>query len=196
MTYLALIRHGATEWNRKGLIQGHTDISLDDGGRAEVAGWTIPAELAGFHWISSPFERALETAEILSGVRPPTDARLGEMAWGDWEGRTLADLRAELGEEMAAREAKGLDFKAPGGESPREVQIRVQPLLAEIFAAGEDTVAVCHKGVIRAIYALAADWNMLGKPPEKLRNGCVQVFTLDETGHPSPHRLNLEMNGS
>ncbi len=186
MTYLALIRHGATEWNRKGLIQGHTDISLDDGGRAEVAGWTIPAELAGFHWISSPFERALETAEILSGVRPPTDARLGEMAWGDWEGRTLADLRAELGEEMAAREAKGLDFKAPGGESPREVQIRVQPLLAEIFAAGEATVAVCHKGVIRAIYALAADWNMLGKPPEKLRNGW----------HPSPHRLNLEMNGS
>lgn len=193
MTLLALIRHADTEWNRRGLIQGSSDIALDTDGRAEAGAWKLPPELEGFAWIASPLKRAHETATILCGRAPPTDLRLVEMAWGIWEGRTIPDLRAELGNLMTAWEAKGLDFQAPEGESPRGVQERVRPLLAEIAARGQPTVAVCHRGVMRAIYALATGWDMTSKSPEKLLEPCVHIFALDPEGRPSVHKLNLPL---
>src|SRR3546814_19659201 len=71
---------------------------------------------------------------------------------------------------MAAAEALGLDLRPPGGESPRQVQDRLKPWLAERSSCGRDTIAVTHKGVIRALYALACGWDMTGPPPDKLRD--------------------------
>lgn len=193
MTLLVLIRHGATQWNLDKLVQGHSDVPLSDPGRAEVARWRVPEAYRSFDWISSPLQRARETAEILRGEPVPVDHRLKEMNWAAWEGRTLDDLRAEIGHLMAAWEAKGLDFRAPGGESPREVQTRVLPLLAERARADAPTVAVCHRGVIRAIYALAIAWDMKSKAPKRLADGCAQVFTLAEDGMPSVHTLDLPL---
>jgi probable phosphoglycerate mutase len=113
------------------------------------------------------------------------------MDWGTWEGRTLAELRAEVGPVMAQREAAGLDFKPPGGESPREVQARLQPLLAEIAASGRPVGAITHKGVIRALLALATSWDMRGKAPVRLNWRAVHLFALDGDGKPTPLRLNL-----
>ena len=48
MTLLALIRHGPTEWNENGLVQGRSDIPLSDRGRAKVTQWRLPDMLAGF----------------------------------------------------------------------------------------------------------------------------------------------------
>ena len=115
------------------------------------------------------------------------------MNWGDWEGSVLDELRQKFGDLMAAWEAKGLDFKSPNGESPREVQNRLTPLLNEISKGGEDTLAVCHKGVIRAIYAMAENWDMKSKPKQKLRDGCLHVFELDNHGHPNISELNVNM---
>ncbi len=195
MTLLALIRHGPTEWNENGLVQGRSDIPLSDRGRAKVTQWRLPDMLAGFDWVASPLSRAQETARILSGGPVPGDDRLVEMDWAVWEGRTLPDLRAELGDLMTAWEAKGLDFRAPGGESPREVQARLRPFLAERAAADRPTVAVCHRGVIRAVYALAIDWDMTHKPPRRLADSTVQLFRLGEDGMPSVHALDLPLTG-
>jgi broad specificity phosphatase PhoE len=192
MTLVAFIRHGDTDWNRRGLIQGHSDIELDDLGRAAVGSWTVPADLAGFDWLASPLKRAHQTARILCGMDCATDPRLVEMSWGDWEGRTIPDLRAELGDLMKAWEAKGLDFQGPDGESPRMVQDRVKPLLAELAGRARPTVIVCHRGVIRAIYALATGWDMVGKI-ERPKDDCAHLFKLDESGLPSVHRLNLPL---
>lgn len=193
MTLIAFIRHGDTAWNRDGLVQGSTDIPLDVTGNREVRNWNLPGEISDFNWLSSPLRRAIQTAEILCGYTPPTDERLTEMAWGEWEGRTLPDLRAELGDLMTAWEAKGLDFHGPGGESPRDVQLRTAPLLAEIAERGVPTVAVCHRGVVRAIYARAIGWNMVDKPPEKLRDDRVHLFELDPDGGPHVAQLNVPM---
>jgi len=190
---LALIRHGTTDWNRRKIVQGKTDIPLDELGREEVAGWSLAPAFKVYKWISSPLSRATTTAFILSGEKPRTDKRLTEMSWGEWEGRVLDELRQELGDLMAVREAKGLDFKGPDGESPREVQCRVMPLLKEIASSGDDTLAVCHKGVIRAIFAMADSWNMVDKPKHKLRDGCLQLFELDACGHPKISQLNIDM---
>ena len=89
---------------------------------------------------------------------------------------------------MAAWEARGLDFQAPGGESPRDVQARLRPFLRDRATSGRPTVAVCHKGIIRAIYALAADWDMTCKPPVKLKDNCVHVFTLHSDGRTNYER--------
>jgi len=193
MTLFAVIRHGPTPWNETGIVQGRSDIPLSEAGRRLVGGWRLPEELDGFTWISSPLCRAVETATILSGQAPVTDPRLVEMDWAEWEGMNLPDLRLQLGNLMKAWEAKGLDFRAPGGESPRDVQDRLRPLLAARAEQGGATVAVCHKGVIRALYALAVSWDMTDKPPEKLRDDCVHLFTLAPDGMPSPHRLNLPL---
>ena len=184
MTRLILIRHGPTEWNALHRLQGHTDMPLSPEGRARVENWILPEEFRACRWLASPLARAVETATILLGREPPTDERLKEMSWGRWEGYTVQDLRAELGDAMRENEMQALDFQPPGGESPRQVQTRLWPLLKEIAEAGEPVGAVTHRGVMRAVYAEAVGWTMLGKPPHRLEDGCAQVFELNDDGRP------------
>jgi broad specificity phosphatase PhoE len=157
-----------------------------------VASWRLPPELAGGAWLTSPLGRAVETAEIL-GLAARRDARLIEMAWGDWEGMTLAELAARPDAALAAREAAGLDLAPPGGESPRQVQARLRPLLAEIARGGASVGAVSHKGVIRALFALASGWDMLGKAPVRLDWQAAHLFRLDRHGNPAVERLNISL---
>jgi probable phosphoglycerate mutase len=194
MTLLAVVRHGPTEWNATGRVQGRTDVPLSPSGMEEVRRWVLPPEVDGFSWVSSPLVRTVETARILlHGGDIKRDSRLIEMDWAIWEGTTLTSLRAELGDLMRAWEAKGLDFRAPAGESPRDVQARIAPFLAEVAGRGEATVAVTHKGVIRALYALATGWDMTGSPPHKLHDSSVHLFRLAADGRPAPDRLNISL---
>jgi probable phosphoglycerate mutase len=170
-----LIRHGPTEWNADGRIQGRADPGLSAQGRAAVATWRLPAPWAAARVLSSPLRRARETATMLTGRTPAVDGRLIEMDWGRWEGRRLAELRAEAPGAVAANETRGLDFRPPDGESPREVAMRLQALLAELATDPQAVVAVCHKGVIRAALVLATGWDMRSKPPVRLPRdrGCA-----------------------
>nr|MBC8158023.1 histidine phosphatase family protein [Alphaproteobacteria bacterium] len=133
-----------------------------------------------------------ETARIL-GLDPVTDPVLAEMNWGEWEGRVIGDLRAEYGEEMAANERRGLDFRPPGGESPRNVQQRVAGWIAANTKGGQPVGAVVHAGVIRTIYCLASGWDMTGKPPIKLLDGTAHLFDVDADGTPTVARLNIPL---
>jgi probable phosphoglycerate mutase len=192
MTRLAVLRHAATEWNAAGRLQGRADMPLSAAGRAELAGRRLPDELAGFVWVASPLARAVETARLLGG-RPTIEPRLIEMDWGGYEGSTLAELRARHGAAFAANEALGLDLRPPGGESPREVQERLKPWLIELAASGRDTVAVTHKGVIRALLALATGWEMRGKPPFRLDWRRLHLFTVGPGGRLALARCNLKL---
>ncbi len=196
MTSLALIRHAETAWNAAGRIQGHADLPLSDEGRRQVAGWRLPSALDGSVWYTSPLARALETASLLSIPTPKPDDRLREMHWGRWEGRRLAELRAELGRTMARSEALGLDFRPPGGESPRDVQVRVASLMAEIASRGEPAGAVSHKGLIRAVVALALDWDMTDKAPIRFEWNMVYLFDLDTAGRPRTQLRKLPLEGT
>lgn len=193
MTRVLILRHGITAWNAEGRIQGHTDIPLSPEGRAMVQAWAVPAEFQGFAWVVSPLGRARETAALLGAENPEADEALMEMRWGEWEGQRLAELRERFGAEMAANEARGLDFRPPGGESPRELRQRLQPWLAQVAREGRDRIAVAHKGVIRALYTLASGWDMTGKPPDKLQWACAHLFALDGEGTPRCERLNIPL---
>lgn len=182
MIPVLLIRHGPTAWNEAGRIQGRTDIELSPEVRAEVIRWRLPAAWNEAGWLSSPLRRARQTAALLTARPVVVEPRLIEMDWGEWEGRRLDDLRAEAPAAMAANEAAGLDFRPPGGESPREVCARLEELLAALAAEPRPIVAVCHKGIIRAALALATGWDMRGKPPVRLRPGCGCSFRCLEGG--------------
>ncbi len=193
MTLLALLRHGETPWSREGRIQGRTDIPLSDEGKARLAACRLPGEWLVGRVASSPLRRCLETASSLGVEAVESDGRLAEMSWGAWEGRRLEELRAELGTAMHANEARGFDFLPPGGESPRQVLERVRPFLAEVAAAGMPALAITHRGVIRAIYANACGWDMLGRPPSKLDWGAMHVFRLAPGGMAAVHRMNVPL---
>ncbi len=192
-TPIALIRHGTTEWNTDRRIQGSTDIPLNKIGRAEIGSWKVPAEFRDFVWISSPLSRARETAALLGANSVAIEPRIREMDWDQWEGLTLADLRKNFAADLTEKEARGIDFHAPGGESPRQVMERIKLWLADIAKAGKPTVAVTHKGVIRAALALATGWDMLDKWPVEIDWSSVHLFTVDGEGRLTPERLNIAM---
>jgi len=175
---LAMLRHGDTAWSAEGRIQGRSDIPLTDAAREQLRQFRMPKLCAGMRIVTSPLMRCVETAALIGAPNAARDARLAEMSWGPWEGRRLAELRAELGAEMAENEARGWDFRPNGGETPREVLKRITAWLAEL---SEPTLAVTHRGVIRSVYAQAAGWDMLGKPPAKLAWDAVHVFLVERS---------------
>ena len=115
---LVLIRHGPTDWNAEGRIQGRSDRRLSAAGRRIVGRWQMPASFSGYRWVTSPLARARETAALLAHPEAVDKAALIEADWGEWEGQRIEDLRASLGEAMTRLEAQGLNFRPPGGESP------------------------------------------------------------------------------
>lgn len=79
---------------------------------------------------------------------------------------------------METNEGRGLDFRPPGGESPREVLARVRPWMEELAEQDVPTLAICHRGVMRVVFASAMRWDMTGKAPAKLDWTALQVFEL------------------
>ena len=185
MTRLLFLRHGSTEWNEAGRIQGRRDVPLTPRARDFLSSRRLPV---GFgercRWVSSPLLRARETAHALGAVDLEIEPRLVEMDWGGWEGRSLPALREELGGAMRENEARGLDFETPAGDSPRRVQERLRPWLREIAEAGRPVAAVSHKGVGRALLALAIGWDMKAKAPVRLRWEHAHRFEVSQSGEP------------
>ena len=185
----AILRHGPTDWNATGRLQGLTDTDLSPDGEALVRRWRLPPPADGWKRVCSPLRRARRTAELLRPAMPVgTASALREMSFGVWEGRTLADLRADGGESFAAAEAAGLDFQPPGGESPRAAMTRLAGWASSLR---EPVVAVSHKAAIRALLALATGWDMLGRPPHKLDWRSVHFFAVSGDGKVAIVRLNV-----
>jgi probable phosphoglycerate mutase len=191
---LVAIRHAPTEWNAAKRLQGRTDVALGAEGIAAAKAWRAAPDWSAYRVLASPLKRAQETARLLFPDHEiALDPRLMEMDFGTWEGKTLADLRATPGAAAEEREKLGLDFSAPGGETPRQVQARLQPLLKEIAAAGQPTIVVTHKAVLRALLSLATGWTFLGKPPVKLKADSAHLFRLDRDGKLSVERMNVSL---
>ncbi|TNE39915.1 MAG: histidine phosphatase family protein [Alphaproteobacteria bacterium] len=190
MIRLLLIRHGKTDWNAMKKLQGRRDIPLSDTGRRALASFHIPAEYDGFKLYASPLSRAEETAKLLSGREIFTDPALIEMDWGDWEGEVVAELRATLGADFIENEARGRHMQPPGGESPAMVMDRLRPWLRDLRT---DSIAVTHKGVIRALAALAFNWDMTGKPPVSFNWTAGHLFEVSEAGDVRPLQMNISL---
>jgi broad specificity phosphatase PhoE len=193
MTPLALLRHADTAWSLEGRIQGRADVPLSDAARERLRGRSLPEACRGMRVVTSPLARCVETAALLGAPDAAREPRIIEMDWGLWHGASLPRLRKALGQAMSENEARGLDFTPPGGESPRLLISRLRSWLQDVAREGIPTLAVTHRGVIRAILAEATGWDMRGRPPAKLDWDAVHLFSVAADGSTSVLRLNATL---
>ena len=155
------VRHGETDWNVEGRLQGQRDIPLNDTGRAQARrnGLVIAREIpeaAGYDFVASPLSRACETMEIARaamGLDPKAyaiDPRLIELTFGEWEGFTYGDLDRERPGALVERQADKWGFVPPGGESYEMLSKRIVAWLATLT---RPAVVVAHGGVGRVLRA-------------------------------------------
>ncbi|MCT8970258.1 histidine phosphatase family protein [Microbaculum marinisediminis] len=160
---LYLIRHGETDWNVEGRLQGTKDIDLNARGRAQAArNGTVLAGLletdglgeTDVDWVASPLRRARDTMEILRremGLDPAdyrADPTLREVSFGEWEGETLKEVKVRDPEGHAARKADKWAYVPAGGESYEMLSARIRPWL---YGLSRDTVCVAHGGITRVV---------------------------------------------
>lgn len=157
---LFLIRHGQTDWNAIKRLQGHTDIALNDTGRAQaLRHGTVLAGIiddpAKWYFVASPMLRTCETMEIVREVLGlprsgfEVSDQLLELCYGAWEGHSWDELRVQTPELIERRFANPWDIVAPGGgESHLEMQARVT---AWYKALPLRTVCVTHSGPTRIV---------------------------------------------
>lgn len=183
------IRHGETAWNAAGRFQGTKDIPLNDLGRkqashaGDVLGDLVARDghvLDALTFVASPLIRARVTMELVREelALPPDgftlDDRLREIAYGEWEGSTLPEMRASHPDLFAERERDKWHVSPPGGESYVSVTQRMRDWYGSLTA---DTVAVSHGGTARALMVAIGVAS-----PEKaadlfIEQGAVYVFS-------------------
>ncbi len=191
---IALLRHGATEWNAQGRIQGRTDIPLSADGIAEMTRLAPPPGFARARAYTSPLLRARQTAELLGLKNTSADDRLAEHNWGRWEGLTRAEILANEGDDAFLRAGTAYDFCPPGGEPTRDFVARVGDFLHQIAQGQGDVIAITHRGVLRSAYALATGWDMREAMPNDLDVSCALILELDRKGAPSIAAMNIPLS--
>jgi probable phosphoglycerate mutase len=190
---IAFVRHGQTEINRDGRLQGRIDVPLSDLGRehARALGVAFATEKVT-RLLSSPLQRARATAaEIakVSGCEVEVDDRLVELDYGDWDGMSMGDIPAGEWQQWRLDRA----FTPPGGESLVAVTARVASFCEE-FVAAPGVVAVSHVSPIKAgvCIALGTDervtWRMQLSLASISRvdaraDGRAYLLSFNETSH-------------
>jgi broad specificity phosphatase PhoE len=155
MQVIYLIRHGETEYNRRGCVQGWTESPLSELGREQAR--RVGARLGSVPWdvvVSSPSGRAVETASIALGDSTPVEIRDGirEINLGAWEGRSAAELRRAYPEDVNLWFDRPSALRIEGGETIRRFRARVWTAMEDIRNEFSDrTIAVfSHGGMICA----------------------------------------------
>ncbi|PJJ72188.1 putative phosphoglycerate mutase [Diaminobutyricimonas aerilata] len=173
MTYLYLVRHGETDWNRARRIQGATDIPLNSTGREQAA--ATGRLLSRRRWsaiAASPLSRAADTARLIAreiGLgEPELVADLVERNYGEAEGLTWPEVEERFPHGATVR----------GRETREQVAERVVPALLGLAAEheGESVVVVSHGGVIRAVLDAVEP----GRHTEPISNGSVHSFRVED----------------
>jgi len=188
MPVLYYVRHGETDSNRQGRLQGRRDTSLNARGSQQAAECGVllrnlfardHRQAQDFKYVSSPLKRARETMEILRATLGlqvhdyEIDARLIEIAYGEWEGLALQDIEMRNASVLSARERDKWDFAPPGGESYRELADRIGSWYNSLAA---DTVVAAHGGGVRALMAISNIVSEEEATHAQIAQGVVYVF--------------------
>ncbi|WP_375412549.1 histidine phosphatase family protein [uncultured Bradyrhizobium sp.] len=189
MPTIYYIRHGETDWNVEGRLQGGIDTPLNDLGRTQAAhAGAILADLfkrdgrvaSSLDFVASPLQRARHTMDLVRSELGlladgyTLDDRLREIGYGQWEGSTLAQMQALDPELFAIRQIDKWTVPPPGGESYAAVQIRMRDWYACLKA---DTVAVAHGGTARALMVALGIETTSSAADLFIEQGVVYVFS-------------------
>jgi broad specificity phosphatase PhoE len=175
---LVLVRHGQTEWSRDGRHTGRTDVPLTPLGRnqaRQLGRRLLLLHIAPVRVLASPRERAVETARLAGFAnRVEVTESLAELDYGDYEGRTSDDIRAQRSDWDLFRDG------TPGGETLEQAGARADALLTHLDPdQGEGDVALFGHG--HFLRVLAARY--LGAEPAAARNFCLDTASISLLGH-------------
>lgn len=188
MPLLYYIRHGETDWNAEGRVQGSRDIPLNQKGigQASAAGAILRDVLrksgrapGEFDYVSSPLSRARHTMDLLrSALGLPSegyrlDHDLREIAYGEWEGMTFSEMEKHNPAHYALRLKDRWGTPAPAGESYAQVADRLSVWYRDLRT---DTVAVAHGGTMRALMTSLGHLDPQQASDTPIGQGVVYVF--------------------
>lgn len=187
VTKIFLVRHGETEWNLAGKMQGHLDSPLTATGQAQAQALAKRLQHYAFAAIySSDLTRAYQTAlyiaEKKSGQSVLTDSRLRERCLGIFQGVAKDELPLKFPQEFALYQTQEIDYVVPKGESVRQFRQRCLTGLTEIAQqySEKSILVVAHGGVLVSLFK-----HTLGLPPEAPRrfeilNTSLNVFSYHD----------------
>lgn len=189
-THFYFIRHGETDFNLRGMVQGRgVDSPLNDTGLAQASALAARFTTTPVDWIySSPLTRALQTAQCVADACGITEIHtnpdLEEMSWGIYEGQQQSPELAAAFDEMRDRWHAGeYDFRVQGGESLREVRTRGLGAVTQLLQshAGKRVLVVAHGRFLRIVLAsLLAEFGL--QRMEELRHSNTGVNHLVHDG--------------
>lgn len=189
MTTLILVRHGESEWNRAGRIQGQVNSPLTDLGidqakaiRDHLSGILLNQELEIY---TSPLDRAIQTAEIIAqGIDHPSskiiiEERLNDFSLGEISGTFGWDKVAEIFPKQAQlRLQDPMRFHPSGGESGAEFEARLRSLLEDLMDESSLKLMVSHGIVNKFIRGILK--NLSGKEMVQLGESQNTIYRLEE----------------
>ena len=165
-----LVRHGETDWNRSGRIQGHSDVPLSEHGKSQMK--MLAKRLAGRSFsavYTSDLSRAIESADTIAGTSEAVsqvDPDLREFSYGEWEGMTIEEVETKYPGSLTKRVGFGDNtFAALGGEDTAQILERVKRFATKAIDRhdpDEYLLIVAHGGSIRALVVC-----LLGLPDDR-----------------------------
>jgi broad specificity phosphatase PhoE len=189
---IVFVRHGETDWNRGGRVQGSQGASINDAGREQAKGlarllWEVPLQAV----YSSALPRAVETASYVAGphsLNVLTDPRLNEIHHGEWEGLAESEL-PDVDLYRRWRQDPS-SCTLPGGETLQSVHDRALAAMREIVdrhREGDGLVAIVSHQIVLAVlkcYILDRPWSQIRR--HALSVASYEVLTVGERFTPRP----------
>ena len=185
-TQVIIVRHGETEWNLKGIRQGHLDSRLTTKGMAQAK--ALGARLGREKFTSlysSDLGRAVETAQAIANVTGHaivTDERLRERHLGIFQGLNGDEISAKYAEERRLMRTKGPGYVIPGGESMVQQVERNIACLNELAAKhqGEQVVVVTHGGVVSGFFRHTLEISLEAPRRFEFVNAGINIFAHED----------------
>lgn len=192
MSYLILVRHGESEWNKKGLWTGLTDIGLSEKGKEEarLAGGKLknyPIDIA----YTSPLLRAKQTLTEIKNILGrdfPTfeNPALNERDYGTYTGKNKWDIQKEVGKETFQKIRRGWDIPVANGESLKDVYNRAVPYYeSEILPKLKERKNVlisAHGNSLRALVKFLENISDIDVENLEIATGQVYIYTFNDQG--------------
>src|SRR5215204_571158 len=193
MAYLALVRHGQSEWNALGLWTGLRDIELNDIGIEEAR--QAAESLRGITFdvaYTSALKRAHQTLEKIldtlgqNGIPTTADAAINERDYGDLTAKNKWDVQKEYGDEQFMKWRRSWDYPVPGGETLKDVYARVAPYydahILPDLEAGKNVIVAAHGNSLRALVKHLEDIPDAEIPKLEIGTGEVYVYQVGANG--------------
>jgi broad specificity phosphatase PhoE len=194
-----LVRHGQTEFNKLGIVQGSAvNSSLNDTGRMQAQAFFNAYRDIPFQAVyTSALNRSIESVQAFIDLSIPHFVRpgLNEISWGEMDGKTATTSEHNEYKELLERWQSGdIEHKKWGGESPVDVQKRQEPVIREILESPHDIILICmHGRAIRILLSLLTQTHLADMDQFEHGNLClyllegsissVQIITANDQRH-------------